>query len=219
MGLHKAVLGRKSIVFAFGAMLLMAVSSLSLFAQDTKDASLKSHLTLYVGEPLLSNGGTVVVASIPLPETEWRALEGANWAADDPDNRKRPTLGPNDILFGASITERANFVEMYYPENGTFGFDFVVAPGLNNPPNLRTERISIGSGGWTHWASRTDTIWPDVSVIHIEGASSDKTQSRVVSSNLSRIMNLGLLKTVYAGANIFTPTAAQLSEGTFGEVK
>ncbi|SIO30945.1 hypothetical protein [Vannielia litorea] len=79
------------------------LSILHAYRADTerRDAMLRSHLTLCVDEPLLSEGSTVIVASIPIPEAEWRALAGPNPAAEDEDNRKRPQLKEGDRLFGA----------------------------------------------------------------------------------------------------------------------
>lgn len=202
---------------AFVASCALLVGTMGSLAEQ--EPILKSHLTLYVGEPLLSSGGTVMVASIPIPVEEWRALEGVNLADDDPDNRKRPSLEDGDLLFGAAVNGRANFVEMYYPEGGTFGFDFVPDPRVNNPSELKTERIAIGSGGWTHWESRTDHIWPDVSTIVVAGKTSDKGQTRVVSSRLSALMNMEPRAVQYRSATVYIPSSAQLSEATNGQVK
>ncbi len=184
-----------------------------------KEAKLISHLTLYVGEPLLSDGGTVIVASIPIPVDEWRALQGLNLAAEDPENRKRPSLTDKDRLFGVAINARANVVEMYYPEGGTFGFDLVPNFRNHTPKDLQTERILVGSGGWTEWSTSTTSKWPSMSVIHVKGRKAREADSHIVSDSFSRILNLGVSRIDYAGASVMSPTAAQLSEGTFGEVK
>lgn len=204
-----------------GAILVVAVGkalAMGSFASNDKEPTLKSHLTLYVGEPLLSEGGTVIVASIPIPEAQWRALKGDNWADDDPDNRKRSTLGEGDRLFGAGVSGRANFVEMYYPENGTFGFDFVQVPDANIV-NIKTERILVGSGGWTDRATNTRIEWPDMSVIYVSGSEAIVSESHIISDSFNRILNLGVQKIIYEGATIMIPSRAQIAEGTFGEIQ
>jgi hypothetical protein len=60
---------------------VLAVGSLYFLrstVQETTAAT--SHLTFYVQEPLLSQGGTVVLAAIPIPAEQWRSLTGPNFA-------------------------------------------------------------------------------------------------------------------------------------------
>lgn len=178
---------------------------------------LRSHLTLYVGEPLLTEGGTVIVASIPIPEEEWRALEGPNPAAEDEDNRKRPQLNEGDRLFGAYLSGRVNFVEMYYPEGGTYGFDLVPDPRIERPKALITRRIGVGSGSWVNWETNERHVWLDVSTIYVAGTKATENNTRGIRASQSGILNLGAPHTDYMGARVITPTEEQVSEGTFGK--
>jgi hypothetical protein len=202
-----------------GAVLFVFLLVFGFWFKTEKEPLLKSHLTLYVQEPLLSQGGTIIVASIPLSLEEWAALDGINPATDDTLNRKRSSLQPDDVLFGALVAGRATIVEMYYPEGGTFGFDLVADPRIQNPPPLTTERLGVGSGGWTHWSSGTDHIWPDFSAIYVAGASASEGQTRTVIASVNRIMNLPLNPARYAGAIVYTPTSDQISAVTNGEVQ
>lgn len=110
------------------------------------ECKMKAHLTLYAGGELLRDRGMVIMSSTPMPEAELRALTGDNPAADSPDNTTREQLNEGDILLGAYVTGRANFMGMYYPEGGILGFNFMVDPKEPSPKDLSTDRILIGSG-------------------------------------------------------------------------
>ncbi len=189
-------------------------------AEEIRRATqLRGHVTLYIGEPLLSEGGGVIVASIPIPEDEWKALEGVNLADADPDNQKRAALREGDRLFGAPLSARFNWVELYYPEGGTFGFNFVVDPSVENPKPLVTERILVGSGGWVNWETSERHTWPDVSTIYVAGSKTEEGDARSIRMSQSRILNLGVPDLEFEGVKVITPSISQVTEGTFGDIK
>lgn len=212
---------RNRIIFVLLLLALgvAALWSLAARSADTREEKLKSHVTLYVGEPLLSKGGTVIVGSVPLPEEEWRVLDGLNLADADDGNAKRRQLGPQDRLFGAYVSGPVSYVEMYYPEGGTFGFNLVPDSKIENPARLSTERILMGSGGWMDRSTGERHVWPDVSVIHVLGSTADKGNSRLVRVMQANILNTGPDKEGYAGVLVYSPSLAQLEEGTFGDYK
>lgn len=191
----------------------------SLVGEDEKEIPLKSHLTIYVGEPLLSHGGTVIVGSVPMPVDEWQNLEGFNLAAEDDANAKRGELNEQDRLFGAYVFGPVSYIEMYYPEGGTFGFNLAPDVRLENPKRITSERILVGSGGWFDRENNTKRDWSDVSVIHINGPSSKESNSRLARVYGNDILNFGTDQQDFAGAIVNTPSDQQLIQGTSGAYK
>lgn len=218
MEIMKSSKAFKALVFGALTVCLMTIGLMSS-SQDRKESELKSHLTLYVGEPLLSRGGTVIVGAIPIPPEEWRAIEGENPAAEDLSNAKLSELGDQDRLFGAFVYGPVSYVEMYYPEGGTFGFNLVPDRHETVPRRISTERILVGSGGWFNRETGQQHEWPDVSVIYVDGPSANKANSRLVRAYGNNILNLGPGQKEFAGAIVYTPTNDQILEGTFGEYK
>lgn len=195
------------------------VAATWLFGQSQEEIRVKSHLTIYVGEPLLSHGGSVVVASVPIPVEEWRDLDGFNLAQDDLKNAKRGQLTERDRLFGAFIYGPVSYVEMYYPEGGTFGFNFVPDTRVENPKRLSTERILVGDGGWYDRETETRHLWPDVSTIHIAGPSAQQSNTRLMRVYQNDILNLKPDQQIFAGATVYTPSDQQIAQGTSGTYK
>ncbi|MBC9247743.1 hypothetical protein H4P12_13760 [Paracoccus sp. 11-3] len=210
---------KKGLLFIVIATLLGAIGTATILSADSHqgEATVKAHLTLYVGGELLRDGGTVIVASIPVSYKELRSFTGENPTTDDPDNTKKSELSSDDLLFGARVWGRVNFVEMYYPEGGTFGFNLVVDLNERVGSKLITERVLVGDGGWTNWKSGEDHIWPDVSTIYVDGPVARKSEGQLVRSVQGKIMNLGPNDFSYQGATVYIPTAEQLSEGTWGK--
>ena len=219
-----------SVAAAVGAPLLLAFSVLGLYAavllsvgvagelqsrlgssfDIARSDPVKSHLTIYVAPPLLTEGGAVVVAAIPIDEEEWRALDGLNLADEDPDNAKRPQLGANDRLFGVRAESTATIIELFYPETGTYGFNFVPARDAGPGANLRTERILIGSGGWSDYENDIVYQWPDVSTVHVDGPASSENRTRALRVEGGDLMRLRPARQDYAGANVYQPTSDQI---------
>lgn len=196
---------------------MISVWGMASYSSGKKDTALKSHLTIYVGESLLDNGGTVIVGSVPIPEAEWRALEGVNLADDDAANAKRAQLAEQDQLFGVHVFGPVSYIEMYYPEGGTFGFNLVPDYRLATPQKLVTERILVGDGGWYDRATNTRRDWPDVSVIHVSGPAATKENSRLVRALGNNILNLKPDMRRFKGAIVYSPSDQQIKEGTWGE--
>lgn len=179
-----------------------------------KKTALKAHLTVYIAEPLLSRGGTVLVVANPIPMDKWRALPtGFNPAANDASNDKKSTLKSGDKLFGVVTSNNASIIEFVYPEGGTFGFNFVASKADNaaNSP-LRTKQILIGDGGYTDWTTGQDVPWDYVSTIHVFGPEATEEDSRGIRVFSSRIMNLHPEKTTFEGASLYSPTDTQIDE-------
>lgn len=198
--------------------LLLAFAMIAVRSEEGT-TPLKTHLTLYVGGELLRDGGTVVVSSIAVPESELRAMTGTNPAVADNHNAKAKQLNEEDILFGAFVTGRANFVEMYYPAGGTFGFNFVADSSEVATKSLVTERILIGSSGWSDPENPDKWIDADVSTIFVDGPKASKSESRVVRVIESRLELSPDNIFEYQGVRVKIPTARQLIEASSGEIK
>ena len=206
----------KSLVLVSVLILFGALTAITHSSRTEKDVPLKSNLTIYVGEPLRSQGGAVIVASVPIPVEEWRDLDGDNPAQNDPKNAKRNELSEDDRLFGAFIHGPVSYVEMHYPEGGTFSFDFVPDTRVENPNRLSTERILVGDGGWYDRSTDTRHEWPDVSTIHIAGSSALQSNTRLVRFHQNDILNLGPDRQIFSGATVYTPSDQQIAKGTSG---
>ncbi|SIO30979.1 hypothetical protein [Vannielia litorea] len=198
------------------AIYIFQIVKFSMENSERRANMLRSHLTLYIGEPLLTEGGTVIVASIPIPEEEWRALEGPNPAAEDEDNRKRPQLKEGDRLFGAYLNGRVNFVEMYYPEGGTYGFDLVSDPRLSKAKPLESERIGVGSGKSLDPESG-EWVSYDASTLVVRGPKASSDNARLIRVYGREVKKQASSVTRYEGVTVYEPTMAQVLEATSGE--
>lgn len=204
--------------FALLAAVGLAAGLVMMAADVTGgESEVKAHLTLYVGGTLLREGGTVIVTSIPVPEAVLREQTGLNPAKDDPENTKRGQLSDQDLLLGAYITQRANFVRMYYSEDGTFGFNFVVDPRERTPPKLATQQVLVGGTGMPH--PEDESIWvdADTSTIMVEGPKASAGESRMLRVEEWRMMEQDLRADTYQGVTIFVPTEAQLKAAISGK--
>jgi hypothetical protein len=170
------------------------------YGTTEESQKVKAHLTIYVEKPLLTEGGTVIVAANPVSAEKWAALsDGENIAANDMNNAKRADLKKGDRLFGVAVSAQTSVVEFIYPEGGAFGFNFVArnTDGDGRTPQLRTDEISIGDGGADH--SLTGVPWDYVSVIHVIGPGSTEGKSRAASVLVSEILASGSAAKDYQG--------------------
>ncbi len=212
--MHPQVKRRTALIAIAAVLLGLGVVAMS---QDRKEPRLKSHLTVYVSEPLLSRGGTVVVGAIEIPREDWIALAGPNIADDDPQNQKRATLNENDRLFGALAYGPVTLIELYYPEDGTFGVNFVPDIKAQDPPRLATEQILVGSGFWYDEQTDQRRHWETAMTFYVDGSRADRRNSRLVAASRGRIMNKTSQRQTFAGGIIYTPNNAEILEGTLGE--
>ncbi len=184
------------------------------FSEQQKAGQLKAYLTIYVAAPLLDNGGTVIVISNPISVEQWKALpRGENATDTDPLNAKREALKKGDRLFGVVASTNTSIIEFVYPEGGTFGFNFVAmnTPG-KEPRALRTQEILVGDGGYTDRSTGQNIVWEYVSTIHVFGPKTSEDNSRAARVFSSEIMNLHPRKTLYEGANLYSPTDEQVEK-------
>ncbi|MBC9247745.1 hypothetical protein H4P12_13770 [Paracoccus sp. 11-3] len=212
---------KTGLLFIVIATLLGAIGTATILSADSHqgEATVKAHLTLYVGGELLRNGGTVIVSSIPIPVDELRAMTGPNPAAKDANNAKREYLDQDDILLGAYVTGRANFVEMYYPEGGTFGFNLVADPREATITELITERLLVGASRWPDPKNPGVWIEADTSTIFVDGPKSSKNESRLVRVIESRVNQLEPAIVRYNGVRVKIPTSSQLNSASSGEIE
>ena len=160
----------KIILFSLALFAVGASVAFSYFSPEKK--ILKTHLTIYVEPPVLLEGGGVIVAGRPIPEAQWRALkEGYNPVTEDPDNPKKLHVKEGDRHFGAIVTSPASAVEFFYPENGSYTFNFRILPKTEEkyPEPLVTELITFGSGGIKDPETGEDVEWPSKENIRIHG--------------------------------------------------
>jgi hypothetical protein len=111
-----------------------------------KDHQLMTHLTIYVDNPALQDGAGVLVAGISIDEEKWRELENTNSIAMlNPNNPKAKEVKAGDKHFGAIVSSPASAVEIYYPKNGSYTFNFLPYPNAQgNVKELKTEVLSGG---------------------------------------------------------------------------
>lgn len=130
-------------ILFIGAISITAISDWA-----TQDKTVQTHLTIYLDEPILSEGGGIIVAARPIAEAEWLKLsDGFNPADSDQSNPKRAQVQDGDRHFGAVVSSSASAVEFFYPENGSYTFNILPKPGkrLQDGKELQTEATSDGS--------------------------------------------------------------------------
>jgi hypothetical protein len=145
----------------------------------------KTHVTIYLGLPLLEEGGAVVVAGRKVPEAQWRAVQGGpNPAAGDMANPKRAHVRPGDRHFGAVANSPVTVVEFIYPEGGSYTFNLLPLPEhqARYGTSLRTTRVSVGSGGIQDPETRELIDWPSLSDIAVLGPDRDESWARLAGA-------------------------------------
>ncbi|WP_225770309.1 hypothetical protein [Inquilinus sp. Marseille-Q2685] len=181
-------------------------------AEDRKDGVMKAQLTIYVAPPLLQTGGTVIVVAAPISRREWESLApGPNPARDDRRNPKHNELRGGDRLFGVEASAKVSIVEFVFPEDGTYGYNFVASDRAGGvQPPLRTKQILVGSQrDLSEGPAAKDE---DVSVIHVDGPEASEGDSRAASASQPRIERMNPQRTVYEGAQVMSPTDEQVYE-------
>ena len=203
VGLPAIYVGLWIVIVAGYALLLTAAGAAGYIHEkvfgNEADRMTKAQLTIYVDQPLLSEGGTVIVAANPVSDETWAALpEGKNLAKDDIHNLKRGELGPGDKLFGVLASQTTTLVEFVYPKGGTFGFNLVARNSSDiRAPELRTREILVGDGGANH--SLTGEPWDYVSTILVLGPQASEQKSNGIGSLITKILESGASSTLYEG--------------------
>jgi hypothetical protein len=151
-----------------------------------KDQLLKTHITIYVDNPVLLDGGIVLVAGIPINEKKWRVLENTNNIAMlDPGNPKTKDVKVGDKHFGVVVSSVASAVEFYYPENGSYTYNFLLNPRtLIKSNQLQTKVLSTGSRQQLPDPETGKLIdWPSENTVAIIGKKNNDVWVRCAEAN------------------------------------
>jgi hypothetical protein len=143
-----------------------------------------SHLTIYVDPVIARDGGLIIISGIPIARSEWEELTDTDAVAMwDTSNGKHQQVKPGDKHFGVIVTSKATAIELIYPEDGTYTFNFLKVPSDNASPALITERISDGSATDIRDPATGKMLdWPSESIIAVNGAERSANWARTVDA-------------------------------------
>lgn len=182
---------RKILLLTLGVG-LMSICAAAYHSQTRQDEYSRTHLTIYLEPPLLDEGGSIVVAGIPVPDEEWQAIaNGPNPANDDSANPKTRDVQPSDRHFGAVVSSPASAVEFRYPESGSYTFNLRIHPNHGARDDLQTKQILVGSGNTIDPETGERLEWPSQAVIHIVGPKRDEEWARLMAFTFKRAFSRG----------------------------
>jgi hypothetical protein len=173
-----------------------------IFGSD-QDRLATSHLTIYIDHAVQADGGVVTIASRPIDEKQWQAMNSnPSLAMLDPTNPKAKQVKPIDKHFGVTLASSASVVELYHPKNGTFTYNFLPVP-LSSPATsaiassslktkmaaaLQTKVISAGSASsMSDPETGLPIDYPSLQTTLIQGAKYNESRARAAVHNFSNV--------------------------------
>ena len=142
----------------------------------------KTHITIYLDDPILTEGGAVIIAGMPVSKEEW-SKEGVdeNLARLDPTNPTIPRVRKGDQHLGVIVRSTASAVEFNYPKEGSYTFNFLPVPDAAvTPARLQTEMLLVGSVDKIPVPHEEGEYydWPSNEIIHVFGKENDQGFTR-----------------------------------------
>lgn len=141
-------------------------------AATNEDQTMISDLTIYLAEPILSDGGTVVVIPQEVEVTEWKKESGLqNPAMEDGILATARPIGDKDRRLSVIVSSTINVVRFNFPRDGNFKFAF--APlDRKNASNMsgKTKLVRHGEGTDYDPVSGEDVKVPRIMVVHVLGS-------------------------------------------------
>ena len=173
---------------------------------------MSAHLTVYVDAVLAREGGVVIISALPISADEWNKLPATDDTAMlDPTNGKQQEVAAGYKHFGVIAASKASAIELFYPSDATYTFNFLILPGEASSTPLTTERVGIGSTEKiTDPASGAMMDWPSISVIAISGTERGANWARVLDDRFFDLTGPESYKyyrtTPYAGGRLIEIT-------------
>jgi hypothetical protein len=175
------LLPRSAILMAGAVTVLLAIGGA---VWSEKETQVTTHLTIYVDPVVAREGGMVIVSGIPVARSEWEKLADTDAVAMwDITNGKHQQVKPGDKHFGVIVTSIATAIELIYPEDGTYTFNFLKVPSDGAPPALITERVSDGSATDIRDPATGKMLdWPSESIVSVNGTERGANWARAVDA-------------------------------------
>jgi hypothetical protein len=172
-------LSRRAIPLGGAVVMLLGVTGVVWFEKERK---VTTHLTIYVDPVVAREGGMIIISALPLAQTEWNKLPDTDTTAMwDKTNGKHQQVAVGDKHFGVVVTSKAAAVEVFYPADGTYTFNFLKYPTDTSSTSLITERLEVGSGSaLPDPATGKSMDWPSESLIAISGTEHGPSWVRMV---------------------------------------
>jgi hypothetical protein len=183
-----------------------------------KENELTTHLTVYVDPAVAREGGMVIISALPIPRADWENLPQTDPIAMwDPTNGKHQQVAAGDKHFGVVVSSKGAAVEVFYPDDGTYTFNFLKVPTDTAGPALITERTGVGSGSlMPDPAGGGHMEWPSMSDITIRSANGSATVANALDSRFFDLTGSENFKyyriTTYAGGRLIEITDEGLAE-------
>jgi hypothetical protein len=178
---------------------LVGVAHAWLFGNEI-DRQALTHVTIYVDTELQQAGGVVVIAGIPVDTQKWLQIkkeakeEVNNLAMLDPQNPKLKQVKSTDLHSGVIIASAASTIEIYYPKDGSYTYNFLSLP--TSVPSQTSAAISllqtkVVSGGSASRLKDPETgefmDWPSVAVVSVLGNKYSESWARFADAAFSNI--------------------------------
>lgn len=152
--------------------LFILLAVIAFASTNDEDGRMISDLTIYLAEPILSDGGTVVVIPQEVDFSEWKTERGLqNPALEDGILDTARPISEADRRLGVIVSSTINVVRFNFPRDGNFKFAF--APlDRKNASNMsgKTKLVRHGEGVDYDPASGEDVKVPRIMVVHVIGS-------------------------------------------------
>jgi hypothetical protein len=176
------------------------------FFGSESDRLVNTHVTIYVDRVLQQEGGAIVVSAIAVNPQTWLDIQNAakqsttNLAMLDPTNPKAKQVKAVDQHAGVMVSSAVSIVEIYYPKDGSYTYNFLSLPSTAATANaaatlslpalapLQTKVVTSGSVTSLRDPETGGTIdWPSSVVVAVEGAKHSEAWIRSVGNEFSRV--------------------------------
>ena len=176
---------------------------------------MKSDVTIYLQEPILTEGGTIIVLpkQVPLADIE-RSKTYPNPALSDERLDQRRPIAASDKRFGAVVSSPVSVVEFVYPQGGSYDFRILPSPEFANlDDQIQSRLIGVGDSGDLHPKTGEEVDIPVVQTIHVYGKAVSEGDSRTVDATA----RLGFLRERYKCTDFEGVLACDASKDHLGE--
>lgn len=180
----EAINAKKNIKWLVGLIIVVTticilLAVIAFASTNNEDRRMISDLTIYLAEPIISDGGTVVVIPQEVEFSEWKKERGLqNPTMEDGILDTARPISEEDRRLGVIVSSTINVVRFNFPRDGNFKFAF--APlDRKNASNMsgKTKLVRHGEGVDYDPVSGEDVKVPRIMVVHVIGSKNSENDT------------------------------------------